>query len=192
MFTWKLFHIPELWFSVKHHGLMGLWKLRWIHGGQFVFSWYTFHILVRSESHQSRTESKCLCACVPLVWVDFIFILVTGQLFWPRTYLLIQCQIALDEMFWFFSINTSTTGCKVCIVMVKKLCTSCLPGFSWQLVLIIELWLLVRRWKADSVALHMLDVADLSAESCLFTHPDSFSIRLEMCLLPQCEFMSNI
>lgn len=83
--------------------------------------------------------------------------------------------MVLEEVFWYISINTSTTGREVCIVMVKKLCSFCLPGFSWQLVLIIEVWPLVRSWKADSVALYTLDMVDLAAESCLFTHPTTLA-----------------
>lgn len=78
-------------------------------------------------------------------------------------------------MFYYFSINTSTTGCEVCIVMAKKLCSSCLPGFSWQLVLTIEVWPLVRSWIAHSGALYTLDMADLAAESCLFTNPTTLA-----------------
>lgn len=151
---------------------------------------FTFLFRVSFTKPQQGTSA---CVYVHL-WLefDYIFTLVTER-FQAKDWFVEQYwQIALEEVFWYSSINTSTTGCEVCIVMVKKLCSSLLPGVSWQSVLIIEVQPLVRSWKADSVALYLLDMVDLAAETCLFTHPDNISIHLEMCLQPQGEFMSNI
>lgn len=176
-------------------------KAQWINGiiktsaktwrAVCLFLVYISHSCLEFVSQSLRREQVFVCVCAPLVkvwlYIHSSYLAILGQE-------LICCTVLANSTgggVLILSINTSTAGCEVCKAMVRKLCSSFLPGVSCRLVLIIQVQPLVRSWKADSVALYTLDMADLAAETCLFTHPDNISIHLEMCLLPQGEFMST-